>query len=353
MKKNRTLIILTVVLGGLATYFLMKDNSSSFKTALRDFSVKDTAAITKIFLADRNGKSVTLHKNPEGKWFFNDSLSPRKDMIKSLMDVIYKVDVKENVAKSAYNNVIKTLSSTGIKCEIYLNNESTPSKVYYVGGATPDDLGTYMWMEDSRVPYITEIPGFNGYLTPRYCVSPTDWKEPIIFSYTPAEIQKISVSYTAFPQRSFELIRNKNSFQISGKSGASSVQQVDSVAIDNYLDLFKSLSYESLETTLSPAQHDSLKQTNTLCSVSVTDIKNQQRSIDIYPMPVNEKSLTLQDSLGKPLKYDVDRMIGYFQNTGEWVVIQHYTFDRIFRSPEDFDSEVIRKRILKLQGTRP
>lgn len=347
MKKNKLLILTTVLLGALAIYYLMQNKSSTFKTELREFAVKDTAAITKIFLADRNGNSIVLNRGADGNWLVNDTIQPKKDVLKSLLDAIYKIDVKENVAKSAYNNTIKSLSSTGIKCEIYLHNESKPYKIYYVGESTPDILGTYMMLENSTVPFIMEIPGFNGYLTPRYTVELADWKDPVIFSYSPEEIQQIEITYSAFPERNLSLRREGKTFAVSGTSSTNSISVVDTIGVDNYLSLFKALYYESREGQLTALQHDSLRQTQALCSVSVTDIRGAIRTVTIFPMPISEKSLTQQDSLGNLLKYDVDRMIGFIPKEGEWVVIQHYTFDRIFRSPQDFDLEKRRKYLNK------
>ena len=337
MKKNRILILLTVLLGILAVYFLFRSDKSSFKKELRDFAVKDTASISKIFLADRNGNSITLDRMKDGNWQVNGKFAARKDLLQSLMTAIYKVDVKENVTKSAYNNTIKSLSTSGVKCEIYLHNENKPFKVYYVGGSTQDVLGTYMMLENSSVPFITEIPGFNGYLTPRYCLNLNDWKDPVLFKFTPDQIQKIEIKYAKFPERNLLLNRNGDKFQVMAKAGDPGITRVDSVGVDNYLELYRNLYYESQESNLNNTQHDSLKQTTPLCTIGVTDTKGKSRSLTIFPMPLNEKSLTRQDSLGNPLKYDVDRMIGFIESEGEWVVIQHYTFDRIFRSSFDFD----------------
>jgi len=339
MRKNRILILLTVLLGILAVYFLFRNDKSSFKKELRDFAVKDTAAISKIFLADRNGNSITLDRMQDGNWLVNEKFAARKDLLQSLMTAIYKVDVKENVTRSAYNNTIKSLSTSGVKCEIYLHNEDKPFKVYYVGGSTQDVLGTYMMLENSSAPFITEIPGFNGYLTPRYCLNLNDWKDPVLFKYTPDQIQKIEIDYAKFPERNLFLQRNGNKFLVSVNASTPGIRRVDSVAVDNYLELYRNLYYESQESDLNAAQHDSLKQTTPICSIGVTDVQGKNRSLIIFPMPLSEKSLTRQDTLGNPLKYDVDRMIGFLENESEWVVIQHYTFDRIFRSSIDFDMD--------------
>ncbi|MBK9026295.1 MAG: hypothetical protein IPL69_20765 [Saprospiraceae bacterium] len=46
----------------------------------------------------------------------NDKYSPRRSNVSNLLEVIYKVDVHTKVAKAAYNTVLKSLASNGIKC---------------------------------------------------------------------------------------------------------------------------------------------------------------------------------------------------------------------------------------------
>ncbi|HNQ61574.1 MAG TPA: hypothetical protein PKJ62_04215, partial [Bacteroidia bacterium] len=69
MKKKNLLILAFVLgLGFLSVYLIKRDDSSSIRTELMDFAVKDTSDISKIFLADRNGNSVTLKRQPDGSW---------------------------------------------------------------------------------------------------------------------------------------------------------------------------------------------------------------------------------------------------------------------------------------------
>ena len=58
--KNRILIAVIAILGILAGYLYLKDNTGTIKEELRNFAVEDTASITKIFLVDKAQKSVTL-----------------------------------------------------------------------------------------------------------------------------------------------------------------------------------------------------------------------------------------------------------------------------------------------------
>lgn len=351
MKKNKNLLLIAAVLGALAFYFILRNTNSTTRKELREFAFKDTSSINRIFLADRNGNSVSLERGADRQWMINKTIEPRRDMVKNLMDVIYSVDVKSSVAKTAYNNVVKNLSSGGIKCEIYAGSRQDPVRVYYVGGSTEDALGTFMMLENSSVPFVTEIRGFNGYLTPRYSVKAIEWKNPVLFRFRPEEIKSVSVTYPAFPDRSLFLEKENERFAVMHPDRTGPVSSIDSIAVDNYLDLFREMYYESLENNWTAAQHDSVLRTSPLAEVAVKGLQQNSRVVTIYPMPVNERSLVQQDSLGRPLKYDVDRMIGYIQEEKAWVVIQHTIFDRTLRTPQDFDRA--RTSALKPHITRP
>ena len=214
MKKNAGLIIIVLVLAVAAVYFVRLNRSSTMREELKDFAVKDTASITKVFLADKAGNSVTITRDASGGWYVNSNPA-RRTMIKSLMDVLHGVDVRNRVAKAAYKNVVAALASTGIKCEIYLNNKDKPEKVYYIGGNTQDDMGTFMMLENSSVPFVTQIPGFNGYLTPRYSVKEKEWKENSVFKVPLNELASVDVSYLAFPSQSFRIENNESGYDLS------------------------------------------------------------------------------------------------------------------------------------------
>src|SRR5258706_8580783 len=159
MKKNRSVFIVTIVFVTIAAFLIYRNKGGTIRKEDRDFAVKDTASVTKIFLADRSGNSVTLERQPDGVWMVNNKYRARKEGIDLLLDCFKGISVQTRVAKAAYNSVVKELSSTGIKCEIYVNHKDKPLKVYYVGGSTNDILGTYMMLENSTVPFVTEIPG--------------------------------------------------------------------------------------------------------------------------------------------------------------------------------------------------
>ncbi len=315
---------------------ILSRRSGTVREELKDFAVKDTAGITKIFLSDRAGNSITLKRTTDKGWLVNDSIVARRESIKLLLEVIYRVDVRTRVSKSAYNTVIKDLAAKGIKCEIYTTDPSEPFKVYYVGSHTEDALGTFMMLANSTVPFVTEIPGFNGYLTPWYPTHISDWIDKVVFAYAPEDITKVSVTYPSFPDRSFDLSMNEGQFKLTSVQRSIVYDHPDTVAIQNFFDLLRSVPYESTDKLITDARKDSILQTMPVCIYSITDTKGKERSIRLHPMPVNEFSITLKDSLGNSLKYDLDRMLAYRVASKDWVTVQHFTFDPILRQFRDF-----------------
>jgi hypothetical protein len=335
MKKNRPLFIAVISLCVLAVFYIAKNRNSTVKKELRDFAVKDTASVSKIFLADRKGKTVTLSREKNGEWLVNGKYHPRQGMVKSLLTAMNRLDVRTKVAKAAYNNVIKTLASTGIKCEIYTSDTTKPEKVYYVGGQTEDALGTFMMMENSSTPFIMEIRGFNGYLTPRYATDENVWKETIIFSYEPSEIKSLEINYANFPQKSFRIEKQNNSYTLSSPADGKTFSDIDSTGIENYLVFYRNVPFEAWEKNISEQKKDSLLSLPPAITIKISGGSDPEE-LQIYPMPISERSITKVDSLGQLLKYDLDKLYGYIKPRNELVIIQHYTFDRLLRQLTDF-----------------
>jgi hypothetical protein len=336
MKNNKTLVLLFLILTATALFFYFNQNFSTVKKELSDFAVKDTAAITKIFLADRNGNTVLLERKNKSQWILNNQDEPKPEFLRLFLNTIYHLEVKSKVAKAAYNNVLKALASTGIKCEIYFEGKETPGKVYYVGGQTSDAQGTFMMLEGSSMPFIVEIPGHMGYLTPRYNTTSEAWKNPVLFRVPLPDIKSVSVSYLNYPEKSFTITSNKSSYYIDNQESKESVKAPDSVSIINYLALFGQVSYETTAKDPKAGYVDSLTQTPPSIIIRLTQQNGKQQELDLYPMPVNEHSLTRVDSLGKPLRYDLDRVYGFRKPEKQLVVVQHVAFDRLLRQYQDF-----------------
>ena len=210
-------------------------------------------------------------------------------------------------------------------------------KVYYVGGSTADVLGTFMMIENSSLPFVMEIPGFQGYLTPRYQPYEKDWRETTVFDYNPQDIKNISIKYFHDPSQSFSIDLSGNQIKIFSPETNRVIQHVDSVGLINYLSYFKYLNFEGWDKDFTDQQRDSLKTTIPLSTVTVTDVAGKTVSMTTFPKPVTKSSLAQTDPQGKPAQYDMDRQYAFINNGNDFVTIQHYTFAKIFRQLDDFD----------------
>jgi len=99
------------------------------------------------------------------------------------------------------------MSGKSTKIEIYSKGEL--AKQYYVGHATQDNTGTYMILTDIESgnnfeePFITHIPGFEGFLSTRYVTDELDWRDRLLINYRPPQIKQIKLDLHEIPDSSF------------------------------------------------------------------------------------------------------------------------------------------------------
>jgi len=168
MKRTLVLLILFVVLGSGA-YYLMQNQDKSSTTSWNeagDFAVENIDDIHKIFIADKQNYRVLLERK-NGYWTYNRKFKAKKTAVDDLLNTIKDVRMKYTTPRGAENNMRKNLATSGVKVEIYDKNDNQ-MKVYYVGGATANSLGTYYIMEGSTEPYVMHIPAFQGLLKGKF-----------------------------------------------------------------------------------------------------------------------------------------------------------------------------------------
>ncbi len=337
MKKNRIAIILVIVLASASFWFVINRKSGTIKPTLRDFAVADTASITKIFLADKNGNTITLERQPGTQWIVNGKYTVRPDAIQMLLTTIKKIDVKEPVGKNAQDNVIKRLAAKAVKCEIYQNNELT--KAYYVGTETPDQTGTYMilidpeTMKPSAKAFITYIPGFEGYLTTRYFTEENGWRDRTVFHYIPTEIKSVKLEAPANPEQNYELtVSGENNYKVKRLTDNKPLDDLDTLALKQYLSYFQQLNFEGFEAEITQQQIDSVLKTKPLNILTVTNNKGQSNKVTFYTRNNLKKVL---DEDGNPLPFDPVRLDALLNNGKDFVMLQYFVFGKVL-PPVDY-----------------
>ncbi len=335
MMKNRQLIVSVILLCLIVgVYFVLKrDKVTTLDKDEAAFAVENTDRISAIYMRSRaQNTDVVLEKNKEGKWMVNGTYPADMAKLNLLLTTIKDVGVKYPVSKDYWNMVIKNLSSDGVKVEIYDGRKKI--KTYYVGSPTPDNMGTYYWMEDAPRPYVMHIDGFQGYLTPRFFVSEKDWRSKIIFDHNPDDIEYVKVDWTDDPSASF-IIRQQGAevvLESQGLKGSSNQNKLRS-----YLSHFEFLAFEGFNTRYTTEEKNALALTDPFFTVEVKTRKKEADILQFYYKPLGRESHQQLDDFGVQLPFDNERYFGFYnRNHAELLFLQDFVFGKIMKKSSDF-----------------
>jgi len=334
MKKQHIIyIVLILILGAFTIYIVNTRKTNTIKKELRNFAVKDTANVDKIFMVDKQNNKLLLERQENGEWIVNGKFPARKDAVDLLLETIHDIEVKYPVPRSAHNNVIKQLSAKSVKVEIY--NNGNLEKTIYVGGPTQDHVGTYMLLENSSVPMVVYIPGFNGYLTPRFDIYEKTWREPRIFHYRYTDIYSVSVIHPKHPEKSFKVIDENNKYKLIRLKDSVSIPDFDTMSVKMFIGKFKNVNYDVALTSFNKHKRDSIIHTTPEYIFIVEDVNHKKRVLKTYLKPNNMNSPKAQSFKNFP-KYDIDNMYGWIPEDSTFALVQYYIFDYLIKSVDDF-----------------
>lgn len=332
--KNKWIWGLLLILLAATAWVLLTKSSGTIREELRDFAVSDTGAIDKIFLADRNGNSSKLERRSSTEWVVNGKFPARSDQINTLLYTIKSLEVKAPVGKNLYNTTMKLMAGTAVKVEIYQKGELV--KTYYVGHPTMDNLGTFMYQENSSVPFIMHIPGFNGYLSTRYFAAEAEWKDPVLIRLSPLQLARVRVDNFADQPSSFEVIRNSDtSFVLVRLDDPQTIQVPDPMRLRDYLSAFQGLNYEMLGSGFPAFRRDSLRKAGPFTTLTVADKQGGGTKLDLFRMPLHEASVSRTDAQGKEREFDPDKFFASIPGDTNWYVCQYFHFKKVLVHPND------------------
>lgn len=301
------------------------------KNANDVFRVKE--AVDEILLANSNGQKIVLKKQ-EDHWIVNDKYKARKDMIDILLKTIKKVQINYPVPVKEQEGIIKSIAAKHVKVELYKAGKMLKS--YFVGSHTQDMMGTYFFLKDSKRPYVCFIPGFEGYLTPRYFTQEKDWRSRVLFDIDPTAIKTIEVAYDdSIPGlESFKIEQTKDIISLTNLKTNISQDLSDAALGKQYLSFYKYLEIEGFEND--HAKKDSIVNSRPFCAINILTQEGQQQSVNIYLMDITQRSKTQFDRKGNKLEYDLDRMFVSFNNGQDFGIIQMFVFGKLFQNYSSF-----------------
>ncbi|MCX6305122.1 MAG: hypothetical protein NT040_09145 [Bacteroidetes bacterium] len=346
MKKNKRIFIAFILLALIALVLWLTQSTTTFRRALSDFKLNDSANVTRIFMSDKNNNTVTLTRNSPGSWSVNEKYLAQKQNIDLLLKTMVELEVQQPVAHAAHDNIVKELAVNAVKVEIYqmvfridlfgfirwFPHEKL-TKVYYVGGATQNNLGSFMLMQDSSEPFIVFLPGFRGFVSPRYSPIEKYWRDYNVFRKTIPEIAAVKVEIPATPDYSYEVRNNgQNKFSLVSLTDKAEVANYDTLKLLNFLSGFRNLNYEALLNDMDKTRKDSILRSVPFIIITLTDTAGVSKTITTYHKQGPDGQT---DPKGNPLPYDLDRLYASVNDGKDFTIIQYFTFDKVLR-PKPF-----------------
>lgn len=333
LKGNKLYILLFVLLTALTFFVLNRNKFSTLKSELRNFAIADTAVIDKIFLADKQGFSITLERVNVGEWKVNNKYKASQPKINTLLETMKLLEVKFPVPEKDFNSVVADMATRSVKVEIYQKGEL--AKTYYVGIQTVDQLGTYMLMENSKSPFITHIPGFNGYLNTRYFTKEKEWKTKAIFEERAADIDYVKVEYPMEPQKSFVVSADGSVVPLSEKTEP--LQNINKQLVQFYLASFEQLNYEGYDQAFNQQRADSVAALTSYCIVELKNKKGKVTKLRLFLKAVDGQTMQqFDEKTNQPLEFDPERYYALLDEEKDLLLVQHFVVGKVLRSYADF-----------------
>lgn len=333
MKSNKILLLLFLLLGGIATYFLVikKEKKTNF---IEQFTLEDTAAVAKIIINTPDFTGLSLVKSKSG-WVMNTRVIADPLIVSQLLNTAKRVKVSYGLPKDQNEYVKKEIKKNGSKITYY-DAQDKVLKEYWVGKATPDNKATYFWSElDDRVK-VCAIEGFDGFLEYRYRIDEKEWRDRTVFNTDLSQIKKLTVKYPEQPNSSFEIeVYGRDSFTIK-KLATSEVTTagLNRQKVLQYMTFFKKIYCEGYNNE--NPRRDSILASVPLVDFTLEEFTGKVNHVKLYHREINKRSKVLEDKLGNPLKYDVDRYWGNIHDGQDLVVVQQFSAGKLLKEYSEF-----------------
>jgi len=329
MKKNLIYLVTFIVLLAVAGWLISENTGSNTLQGPENysFSVKDTAAVSKIVLSDKTPARTVLTRDSRG-WLVDGEYPARPDAIEIILETMYRMEMRNFVTKRLKPEVLKHLEVFGKKVEVYQNGEL--AKTIIVGLPTHDEMATWMMIEGADSPYAVHIPGFNGFLSSRFFTETYLWKRRDLVRIDPRNIKEVVVLFPDSLAASYTLrVFSPDSIYFLRASDGKVMPNVSMAKARMFLGAFQNLSYEGEIIPSDPifARRDSLKSSTPVFSFMVKDIDGQQTSFKGFKIKAQAQTVDFNDP---NTFYDPDRLHGFINND-RMVLLQYYGLRKVIK----------------------
>lgn len=358
MKKKNIIIIAIVVAVGLAAVIIALSGSKT-STFPQDYHIEDIASVNKVFIADKQDNHVLLTRDGEtcdSPWTVDTGFTAEvgtgypasQPMVDMLLETLHDMRIRQQVNRNAIPQVVKLLSARAVKVEVYQRDYRIrwfgdkmrlfpyeKKTTYYVGHETQDMMACHMFREGDKVPYIIHIPGFRGYLTPRFVANPTSWRSHNIVRWNVHRIDRVEMEIPAAPQESYAIVRNGEGFDFVLTQTQTRADHFDTARVAQMLSCFANLNFDEYASLVPHAEKDTSFAVGPGAILRITDTAGTTREVKTYRKYNNPDDIKAMPDTNLYQMFDLDRLYAIVDNR-DTVLIQYYVFDNILQPASFF-----------------
>ncbi len=333
-------LLLIPVLAGL---WCKWKNSGSDK----DFAIRNSKEIGRIFLADRENNTVLLERKKGNHWIVNGKYPADQSAVEELLRTLRLLTAKAPVPESAKKNVIKGMAVKNTRVEVFDRNGRL-LKAFYVGAPAEGSSGNYMLLEGSDNIYVVHIPGLDAMLQTRFFTDLSRWRDRSVFRYPPGSIRQVELRYPSEEGQSFGIeVLRRDSFRLYPLSIESKIpdQEANPHIIARYLNAFREINAEAYLNAYS--KKDSILATPPYATITVEDTAGRVNEVKLFYKAVDKRTKMAMDSLGRSVAFDRERSYALVHHDSDFVLIQHFVFGKLLMRYDYFFKEEgeVKKRI--------
>ena len=347
MKKKNIISIVIIAVLVIIAGILIGNNRylSTLRGEAADFTVYDTASITKLFFADKSGNQVVLQRNGNG-WTVNDEYTANQNMVNEMLYTLNRMRIKMPVSIKKSDNIVTRMSSTNTKVEVYqmmprinlfnkvkLFYHEKRSKVFYIGDVTQDNQGTYVLKEGGDKVYIVHLHGFRGFISSRFTANLIDWRDHTIFREKMGDIESVKLEINDDPDNGF-IIKENGRYQYTMNRLNGEPVAFDTLRVLNFMSSFGNVRFEAFLNDVEPARRDSIINSPFQQRLTLTTKDGKSSSVTTYTMRANadmflysEEDLENYDDMIK----DPDHKYALLSEGNEFVLIQDFVFGKLLK----------------------
>lgn len=321
MKQSWLYSITGLLLLGAALYFYITEGPGTLTGSPRNFSIKDTAAITGIrFVKDQDTIHLSKRTN---QWFIGKQAKAGKKVY-NLLGMLSRLNAGAPVSDKYKPVVLDKMEKEGIAVNIYRDGQLR--KAYTV---LHDSIGgsgsrTFMKMNGHNQPFVVDLPGQDASITAFFVPNPSYWRSKVLFTHQFSELTYIQVKSRENARENYTLRKKgKNAFQLQYNDQV--IQKVDEFHARSYFYRFSRLHFDAYPE-LSSQKVKQIKQKKPLYTITIKEKHTPPEILKGFRIPANDTSGENNEQ-----QYDPYKMYVWSSKLEQLVIVKYLKMDHFIK----------------------